>query len=86
MKIFVVHTRGTACANNSDNKMWIVAEDAEIAKNIAKQHTQQPIMGIEEFNVENEVIFATERLKSYYQLKDMTSSYYSSDKYYYGRK
>ena len=83
MKIFVIHTKANLCANNSDNKMWIVADNVETANIIAKQHTRQPIMGIEEFDVQNEVIFATERIKSEYQLKGMTDSWYSSEKYYY---
>lgn len=40
MKIFVIHTKANLCANNSDNKMWIVADNAETAKIIAKQHTR----------------------------------------------
>ena len=35
MKIFVIHTKANLCANNSDNKMWIVADNAETAKIIA---------------------------------------------------
>lgn len=42
MKIFVIHTKANLCANNSDNKMWIVADNTETAKIIAKQHTRQP--------------------------------------------
>jgi len=75
MKIFVVHIFAGCCNNNSDGKMWIVAENATIAKIIAKQHTRQPIMYIEEFNVENEVIFSTERLNTHYQLKNKTNSW-----------
>lgn len=45
MKIFVIHTKANLCANNSDNKMWIVVDNAETAKIIAKQHTRQPYHG-----------------------------------------
>lgn len=59
MKIFVVHVNIGCCQNNSDGKMWVVANDKETAKIIAKQHITYPITLVEEYPVENEVIFSS---------------------------
>ena len=83
MKIFIVHIYQNLCANNSDGKMWIVAENAEIAKIIAKQHTNKPIIGIDEFEVENEVIFSTVEIRFNYKMKMMTDNYGDLGKNYY---
>lgn len=75
MKIFIVHVYGYCCVNNSDCKIWVVAENADIAKIIVKQHTEHEIMFVEEFDVENEVIFSSARLMSNYKLKYQTDDF-----------
>jgi excinuclease UvrABC helicase subunit UvrB len=70
MKIYVVHAYLGCCANNSDGKMWIVADDIKTAIKIAKQNTDYKLGKIEEYNFENEMIFSTFRTKSSYRLEN----------------
>ena len=75
MKIFIVHFNLGCCKNNSDGKMWVVAVNEEIAKIIAKQHTLMPITLVEEYDVENEIIFSTFHINSVYKLKSKTDNW-----------
>jgi len=75
MKIFVVHVNVGCCQNNSDGKMWIVAENEDMAKIIVKQHTQHPITFVEEYTLNNEVLFSTFRTQLDYKLKGKTDNW-----------
>jgi len=75
MKIFIVHVNVGCCTNNSDGKMWIVAENEDIAKNIVKQNTQHPITLVEEYTLNNEILFSTFRTQTNYKLKGKTDNW-----------
>lgn len=75
MKLFIVHVYLGCCANNSDGKIWVSADNQETAKIIVKQHTKQPITKVEEFNLENEIIYSSCNLDSKYQLKYQTDNW-----------
>jgi len=75
MKIFIVHVNLGCCQNNSDGKMWVVAENEDMAKEITKQHSQHPITLIEEYVLNNEVLFSTFRTQINYKLKSKTDNW-----------
>lgn len=59
MKVFVVHFNLGCCSNNSDGKVWVVAENKESAIEIAEQKANRIHTLVEEFHLENEVLFTT---------------------------
>jgi len=69
MKIFVVHFNLGCCQNNSDGKIWVVADNEDMAKRIAKRHTQYPITLVEEYILNNEVLFSSFHTQNNYKLK-----------------
>lgn len=75
MKLFVVHFNIGCCANNSDGKMWVVAESEYSAKIIANGHTNYSITYVEEYNVANELIFSSFHCSGNYKMKDKTDNY-----------
>ena len=75
MKIFIVYVNLGCCQNNSDGKMWIVADNEGMAKEIAKQHTKHPITLVEEYMLNNEVLFSTFRTQVNYKLKGKTDNW-----------
>lgn len=74
MKIFIVHVFVGCCANNSDGKIWVTAKDEEMARVIVKQKTNYPITKVEEFDLENEVVFSSFD-DFYYRLKGQTDDW-----------
>ena len=83
MKIFVIHTKANLCANTLTTKCGLLQIMPKLQRLLQNSILDNLSWRIEEFDVQNEVIFATERIESEYQLKGMTDSWYSSEKYYY---
>jgi len=75
MKIFIVHVNLGCCQNNSDGKMRIVADNEDMAKEIAKQYTKHPITLVEDYSLNNEVLFSTFRTQANYKLKGKTDNW-----------
>jgi len=75
MKIFIMHFNLGCCSNNSDGKVWIVAESEQEAIIIAEQNVSESITLIEEYNVENEIIFSSFGIKGTYRLKNKTDNW-----------
>jgi hypothetical protein len=75
MKIFVVHVNLGCCQNNSDGKMWVIAKNVDDAKAIIKQYTQYPITLIEEYSLNNELLFSTFHIENNYKLKSKTNNW-----------
>lgn len=75
MKIFVAHVNLGCCTNNSDGKLWVVAENESMAKAIIKAHTDREIVGFEEFEIENELLFSSFNVDGNYQLKSKTDNW-----------
>jgi len=75
MKIFVIHVNTGCCQNNSDGKIWVIAENDNVAKIIVKQHTKFPITLVEEYSLNNEVLFSTFPIQTNYKLKMETDNW-----------
>lgn len=64
MKLFIVHFNICCCANNSDGKMWVVAESKEKAEEIAlkevsRQQNFFKLTYTESFEAKNEIIYSS---------------------------
>lgn len=70
-----MHVNVGCCRNNSDGKLWIVAENEDMAKIIAEQHTKHPITLVEEYILNNEVLFSTFHTQTNYKLKGKTDNW-----------
>lgn len=74
-KIFIVHVFLGCCANNSDGKLFIIANTEDDARRVATQATKYPITIIESYFLNNEVVYSSFKTDKSYRLQNKTDNW-----------
>ena len=73
--LFIVHVFLNCGANNSDGKLFIVADTEEDARRVATETTKQPITMVESYSLNSEVVYSSFKTDNPYRFQNKTDNW-----------